>query len=29
MLNTFPWVIPQKKEYNIPDFCSLGLIRHN
>ena len=29
MLNSFSWVIPQKKEYNILDFFSLGLIRHN
>jgi len=29
MLNFFSWVIPQKKEYNIPDFCSLGLMEHN
>ena len=29
MLNSFSWVIPQKKEYNIPDFCCLGLMEHN
>jgi hypothetical protein len=28
-LNSLSWVIPQKKEYNIHDFCSLGLMRHN
>ena len=29
MLNSFSWVIPQKKEYIILDFCSLGLMRRN